>query len=82
VFQVEDRWTEYEAWLGERYAIVGQPNSYILQIYFLERGAMYFRRQVAAYEKTAEHVYSYFLSPRRYISHSLRYFATELHCDV
>jgi len=35
VFQVEDRWTEFEDCLGELYAVGCQPDSYILQIYFL-----------------------------------------------
>jgi len=61
VFQFEDRWTEFEDCLSELYAAGGQANSYILQIYFVERGTMQFLRQVTAYEKTADHVYSFYL---------------------
>jgi len=61
VFQVEDRWTGFEDCLSELYAAGGQPNSYILQIYFVECGTMQFLRRVTTYEKTADHVYSFYL---------------------
>jgi len=62
VFQVEDRLTEFEDCLSEPYAAGDQTNSYILQIYFVGRGTMQFLRQVTAYEKTADQVYSLYLS--------------------